>query len=85
VGNGKPADEGRAGTISPTHPHNEPSLGGRRRKLNDKERKTKKTKKMLIKEVNKTERGMATGMPVDGRGFNVGVDTHWIGSEKTSN
>ena len=24
--NGNLADEGRAGTISPTHPHNEPSL-----------------------------------------------------------
>jgi hypothetical protein len=28
VGNGKPADEGRAGTVSPTHPHNERSLDG---------------------------------------------------------
>jgi hypothetical protein len=28
VGNGNPADEGRAGTVSPTHPHNEPSLDG---------------------------------------------------------
>ena len=28
MGNGKPADEGKAGTVSPTHPHNEPSLDG---------------------------------------------------------
>ena len=28
VGIASPADEGRAGTLSPTHPHNELSLDG---------------------------------------------------------
>ena len=28
MGNGHPADDGRAGTVSPTHPHNEQSLDG---------------------------------------------------------
>ena len=28
MGNGSPADEGRAGTVSPTHPHNGQSLDG---------------------------------------------------------
>ena len=28
MGNSRPADEGRAGMVSPTHPHNKPGLDG---------------------------------------------------------
>jgi hypothetical protein len=45
VGKYSTADEGRAGTFSPTHPHNGRSLG----ELNVKEKKKKKKKKLKKK------------------------------------
>ena len=45
MGIGNPADKGRAGTVSPTPPHNEPSLDG----YAEAERKERKRKKKIDK------------------------------------
>ena len=47
MGIGNPADKGRAGTVSPTHPHNEPSLDGYA-EAKRKERKEKKNRQSIM-------------------------------------
>jgi hypothetical protein len=80
VGNGKPADEGRAGTISPTHPHNEPSLDD----IDGHEETEQKRKNKIYKKGNEE----IADKEVNKRGEDQTREGHgssWIGSEKMLN